>query len=141
MPATGDPDAEGEGRPKIFIKAHSNTSDQHGKTQPTETTGVKAPHLELDDREEALMHPKRFMIATLLYLTGTMEAGQLQRSTGMGWGELDSHLRRMEARGLVVRRKTLTLRGPRSLVRLTGEGRRAYESLASKLRKLLEEVG
>ena len=139
MPKPGDPD--GEGRAKIFIKAHSKTPVQHGENQPIETTGNSLPPLELNEGEEALMHPKRFMIATLLYLGGTMEVGQLQRATGMGWGELDSHLRRMEARGLVVRRKTLTLRGPRSLVRLTGEGRRAYESLASKLKKLLEDVG
>ncbi len=141
MPKPGDPEGEGEGRQKIFNIANSKTPVQHGEDQPIETTGNSLPPLELNEGEEALMHPKRFMIATLLYLGGTMEVGQLQRATGMGWGELDSHLRRMEARGLVLRRKTLTLRGPRSLVRLTGEGRRAYESLASKLKKLLEDVG
>ncbi|MEB3851413.1 MAG: MarR family winged helix-turn-helix transcriptional regulator [Desulfurococcales archaeon] len=84
-----------------------------------------------------LFNPKRFAIASLLYLRGPLTMGELQRATGLSWGDLDYNVRLLSRRGLVGSRRVLTGRGPRVVVFLTRDGVRAYEELVSYLRRSL----
>jgi DNA-binding MarR family transcriptional regulator len=91
----------------------------------------------LSERAAALFSPKRFAIASLLYLRGHMTMAGLRRLTGLSWGDLDSNIRYLSSRGLVRVRKALTGEGFRSVVSLTEEGRRAYEELVDYLSRIL----
>lgn len=87
-----------------------------------------------------LMNSKRFLIATLLYVLRPRTMGELFKALGLTWGSLDSNVRRLRERGYVRTRRVLTLGGPRTLVELTEEGIREYESLVEELRRLLRAV-
>ncbi|MEB3787881.1 MAG: MarR family winged helix-turn-helix transcriptional regulator [Desulfurococcales archaeon] len=92
---------------------------------------------EPPDDARILFSHKRFIIATVLYLAGPMTMARLREATGLSWGDLDSNIRYLERHGLVEVRRILTLRGPRVMVDLTGEGRRAYRLLARYLREVV----
>jgi len=85
----------------------------------------------------ALFSPKRFAIASLLYLRGSMSMARLRELTGLSWGDLDSNVRFLARRGLAATRKVFTRRGVRTMVYLTEEGRRAYEELVDYLSGIL----
>ena len=95
----------------------------------------KALPTELDP---ILMNPTRFIIATTLYLFGQKKEGDLKKILGIPWGNLSTHLRRLEEAGYIKRRHVLTVRGPRVMVSLTERGLDAYSELSTTLRKLLE---
>jgi len=97
----------------------------------------KALPTELDP---ILMNPTRFIIATTLYLFGRKKEGDLKKILGIPWGNLSTHLRRLEEAGYIKRRHVLTVRGPRVMVSLTERGLDAYSKLSTTLRKLLEGV-
>jgi DNA-binding MarR family transcriptional regulator len=88
-------------------------------------------------RAAALFTPKRFAIASLLYLRGYMTMARLKSLTGLSWGDLDSNIRFLSRKGLVVVKKVLTGEGFRTVVSLTSEGRRAYEELVDYLSSTL----
>ncbi len=102
--------------------------------------GERPPASALERLNPDLMNPKRFLIATLLYVLGPRTMGELFKALGLTWGDLDSNIRRLRERGYVRTKKVLTLRGPRTLVELTEEGIREYERLVEELRELLEAV-
>ncbi|RLG62858.1 hypothetical protein DRO21_06865 [archaeon] len=87
-----------------------------------------------------LMNPTRFIIATTLYLFGQKKEGDLKKILGIPWGNLSTHLRRLEEAGYIKRRHVLTVQGPRVMVSLTERGLDAYSELSTTLRKLLEGV-
>ncbi len=94
----------------------------------------------LSDLDPDLMNPKRFLIATLLYVMGPRTMADLVRALGLTWGDLDSNLRRLRDRGFVELRKVLTLKGPRTVAVLTEKGLEEYERLVESLRKLLSSL-
>jgi len=94
----------------------------------------------LTELDPILMNPTRFIIATTLYLFGPKKEGDLKKMLGIPWGNLSTHLRRLEEAGYIRRRHVLTVRGPRVLVSLTERGVDAYSELSATLRKLLKDV-
>ncbi len=96
--------------------------------------------MKLTKYESTLFNPKRFMIATILYLRGSMTMGELRVFTKLTWGDLDSNIRYMEKYGLVKTRRTITREGIRTIVELTIEGERAYRDLVEKLDNILKDV-
>lgn len=53
------------------------------------------------------MSPKRFLIATTLYLFGPRTEAELIKCLNLSWGDLDSNLRRLRERGYVSEKKVL----------------------------------
>ena len=97
-------------------------------------------HPSLSDLDSDLMNPKRFLIATLLYVMGPRTMADLVKALGLTWGDLDSNIRRLRDRGFVELKKVLTLRGPRTVVKLTERGVEEYERLVEALRRLLSSL-
>ncbi len=87
-----------------------------------------------------IVHPKRLLIMTVLFLMRELTEGEIARATGLGWGSLSTHLARLEARGLVERRKKITRKGIRTVVKITEKGYRAYVEEVEKLRRLIDSV-
>ncbi len=88
--------------------------------------------------DKVLVNPKRFMIATILYLRGPTTMAELQRMLGLSWGDLDSQLRALKANGYISTRKIITRSGPRTLAELTPKGRASYENLLDTLDKIID---
>ena len=90
--------------------------------------------------DRVLLNPKRFMIATILYLRGPSTMSDLQRILDMSWGDLDSSIRRMKKEGYVESKKVITPLGPRTLVRLTRQGYERYRRLLDILEGIISGV-
>ncbi len=89
---------------------------------------------------EDIVHPKRLLIMTVLFVAREVTEGELAKATGLSWGSLSSHLSRLETKGLVERRRKLTRKGVRTVVRITKKGYRAYIEEVEKLRILIDSV-
>ena len=84
--------------------------------------------LNLTEEEALLFNPKRFAIATVLYLRGTQTMAELKKAVGLTWGDLDSNLR-YPRKQLVEIQRTITRAGPRTIIKLTRKGEASYKSL------------
>ncbi len=88
--------------------------------------------------DKILLNPKRFMIATILYIRGPSIMSELQRILDISWGDLDSSIRKMKDEGYVEMRKIITPLGPRTQIRLTPLGYRRYEALLEALEEIIK---
>ncbi len=74
-----------------------------------------------------IIHSKRFLIMTVLFVFREMTEGDLAKATGIGWGSLSTHLSRLEKKGYVKRKKAITKQGIRTVVSITKEGYEKYK--------------
>ena len=59
---------------------------------------------------------------TVLFLSREITEGELSKATGISWGSLSTHLNRLEREGYIERRKAVTSRGVRTVVKITEKG-------------------
>ncbi len=92
------------------------------------------------DVDRVIHEPARLMI--LMYLSTLEEADFLflTRATGLTWGNLSSHLSKLEAAGYVQITKRFVHKKPNSMVRLTKSGRTAVRDYGRTMRKALTQI-
>ena len=90
----------------------------------------------VEELDPVLMHPKRFLIVSLLYMLGPQAMSFIQKTLKIEWGPLYTHLRRLEEEGYIRSRKVITPWGPRTIIELTDKGSKAYHELVEKLNKI-----
>jgi DNA-binding MarR family transcriptional regulator len=90
---------------------------------------------------DRLIHePARYLIMAYLYVADSADALFLQRETGLTWGNLSSHLARLEAAGYVEVTKEFIDRKPHTALRLTEKGRMAFERYRAAMKQALDEL-
>jgi DNA-binding MarR family transcriptional regulator len=88
---------------------------------------------------DRLIHePSRFTIMAHLYVVESADFIFLMRQTGLTWGNLSSHLSKLEAAGYVVIEKEFLGRKPHTMLRLTDEGRAAFDQYRQSMRQALD---
>jgi DNA-binding transcriptional ArsR family regulator len=94
----------------------------------------------LGEVDRIIHEPARLMI--LMYLSSLEEADYLflMRATGLTWGNLSSHLSKLEASGYVEINKRFIRKKPNSMVRLTKAGRAAVQDYTRTIRKALKGI-
>ena len=60
--------------------------------------------------------------------------------TGLTWGNLSSHLSKLEETGYISVEKEFVDRIPRTLIRLTGDGRSAVGVYRENMRQVVEQL-
>ncbi len=90
--------------------------------------------------DEDIFNPKRFAIMTILFLFRKVTEGDLAKTTGIQWGSLSTHLNRLEKKGYVKRRKSITNEGVRTVIEITEEGYRKYREEIEKLEKFVASI-
>ena len=87
---------------------------------------------------DPLIHtPARFQIVTQLFVVEAADATFLLNRTGLTWGNLSSHLSKLEEAGYVAVKKTFRGKKPLTMVRLTEKGRAAFQSYRSGMQEAL----
>jgi len=90
---------------------------------------------------DRLIHePSRFAVMAYLYVVEVADFLFLIRQTGMTWGNLSAHLSKLEAAGYVAIEKEFLDRKPHTVVRLTDEGRNAFEEYRGNMNKVLNSL-
>ena len=88
-----------------------------------------------------LIHePARLAIMTHLYVVQSADYLFLQKQTGLTWGNLASHLARLEEAGYVQIEKGFSGKKPRTMLRLTTEGRDAFDDYRNQLTQVLSRL-
>ena len=98
-------------------------------------------HRELKQLEEidpVIHSPTRLKVMTYLYLVENIDFVYLKRVTDFSWGNLSRHLSKLEEVGYVVMEKTFENKKPKTLIRLSDEGREAFQQYKDNLQQIFE---
>jgi DNA-binding MarR family transcriptional regulator len=104
-------------------------------------TEVGSGELEPIAGIDRLIHePARLMILALLYVVESGDFTFLMRQTGLTWGNLSSHLSKLEVAGYVQIEKEFVGKKPHTMLRLTDEGRAAFREYRQSMKQVLDEL-
>jgi DNA-binding MarR family transcriptional regulator len=87
----------------------------------------------LIDIDRTIHEPARLIIVAILSAVEEADFLYLLNATGLTRGNLSSHLTRLETAGYVSIEKTFAGKMPRTVVRLTNEGRQALATYRQQM--------
>lgn len=92
---------------------------------------------QLADIDPVVHSPARLMVLTYLYVVDSIDFVYLKRITGLSWGNLSTHLTKLEDAGYVKIEKTFQDKKPHTMIQLTEEGRSAFRDYKDSLQEVL----
>ena len=105
------------------------------------TTRIGSEDLQPIANIDRLIHePARLMILSLLYVVESGDFTFLMRQTGLTWGNLSSHMSKLEAAGYIEVEKEFVDKKPRTMLRLTDEGRAAFQEYVQSMKQVLDDL-
>jgi DNA-binding MarR family transcriptional regulator len=90
--------------------------------------------------DRIIHEPARYLIMAYLYVAESADALFLQRQTELTWGNLSSHLSKLEGAGYVAVKKEFLDRKPHTMLELTDEGRQAFEQYRRNMKQALDDL-
>jgi DNA-binding transcriptional ArsR family regulator len=95
------------------------------------------PFAEID----RLVHePARLTILAHLYVVESADFLFLMRQTGLTWGNLSSHLSKLEAAGYIEIEKKFKGKKPSTMLRITSKGRNAFLDYRKSMKHALDQL-
>ena len=95
------------------------------------------PLVEIDQVAHA---PARLMVLTYLYVVESADYVFLARLTGLTWGNLSTHLTKLEKHGYVDIKKKFRGKKPHTTIHLTDLGREAFRNYKESMQKVLDDL-
>ena len=92
------------------------------------------------DIDRIIHEPARLMILALLYVVESGDFTFLMRQTGLTWGNLSSHMSKLEGAGYIEVEKEFVGRKPRTMLRLTDEGRAAFQEYVQSMKQVFDDL-
>ncbi|MFC1916386.1 winged helix-turn-helix domain-containing protein [Chloroflexota bacterium] len=90
---------------------------------------------------DRLIHePARFNIIAYLFVVQSADFTFLQTQTGLTWGNLSSHINKLETAGYVAVEKEFVAKKPHTMLHLTDKGRVAFSGYRKNMRKALNTL-
>ena len=96
------------------------------------------PSSAFDGIDTVIHAPARLKLVTELYVVEAADATFLIQRTGLTWGNLSTHLGKLEKAGYVQVEKGFRGRTPRTMISLTDEGRAAFREYRRNMREALD---
>jgi DNA-binding transcriptional ArsR family regulator len=94
----------------------------------------------LADIDRLIHEPARLMILSLLYVVDSADFIFLMRQTGLTWGNLSSHMSKLEKAGYIQVQKEFKGKKPHTLLQLTQQGRVAFQAYRQRIKQVLDEL-
>jgi DNA-binding MarR family transcriptional regulator len=94
----------------------------------------------LGDIDRLVHEPARLMVMALLYVVESADFTFLMSQTGLTWGNLSSHLSRLEEAGYVQIEKGFQGKKPHTMLHLTEEGRAAFREYRRSMKQVLDDL-
>lgn len=104
---------------------------------PEEDDGLHHPLADLDP---AIHAPARLMVITYLYVVESADFIFLMRQTGLTWGNLSTHLSKLEEAGYITIEKGYKGKRPQTIIRLTDRGRENFKAYRRTMRQVLDDL-
>jgi DNA-binding MarR family transcriptional regulator len=112
---------------------------RHRPHAMADRSGDSPPH-PLSKIDPVVHAPARLMVLTLLYVVEAADATFLVGQTGLTWGNLSTHLGKLEESGYVTVEKSFRGKRPCTMIRLTSEGRTAFQRYRANLQQALADL-
>lgn len=97
-----------------------------------------SPAQALADLDRLVHEPARLMIMAVLYVVEAGDATFLMSQSGLTWGNLSSHVSKLEAAGYVNVEKTFKGKRPNTMLALTEAGRAAVRVYKQHMQQVLD---
>ncbi len=94
----------------------------------------------LTNLDPTIHAPARLAIMAYLYVVDSADYLFLMRVSGLTWGNLATHLGKLEEAGYVAIEKQFRNKKPYSMVKLTASGREAFRKYKDGLKGILDEL-
>jgi DNA-binding MarR family transcriptional regulator len=94
----------------------------------------------LADIDQLVHASARLMILSYLYVVDSVDYVFLVRLTGLTWGNLATHLTKLEHAGYVEIAKGYRGKKPHSVIHMTDAGREAFREYKRKMQKVLDDL-
>lgn len=92
------------------------------------------------DLDRMIHSPARLMVMTYLYVVESVDYVYLTHLTGLTWGNLATHVGKLEEAGYVEIEKTFVNKKPYSVIKLTEKGREAFRAYKSQMKDVLDDL-
>lgn len=93
-------------------------------------------HLNLSQINKLIHEPARLAIMANLYVVERSDFIYLMRRTGLTQGNLSAHMSKLENAGYLEINKTFVGKRPHTMIRLTGEGRKAFKKYMAEMKRV-----
>ena len=94
----------------------------------------------LADIDQIIHTPARLRILMMLYVVESLDYVFLKNQTGLSWGNLATHLGKLEDAGYINIIKGYQGKKPQSQIQLTASGRKAFQSYKNTLQQILDDL-
>ena len=92
------------------------------------------------DIDRLIHEPGRLCIVAVLYVINAADFTFLMAQTGLSWGNLSSHMSKLENAGLIEVDKGYMDRRPHTMLSLTDAGRAAFRQYRFLMKDLLDDL-
>ena len=94
----------------------------------------------LADLDRVIHEPARLMVLMYLYSVESADFVFLMRAAGLTWGNLSSHLSKLQEVGYIEIEKQFLGKRPHTMIRLTSQGRRAFRVYRQTMQQALSSM-
>jgi DNA-binding MarR family transcriptional regulator len=94
----------------------------------------------LVDLDPVIHAPARLSVLIYLYVVASADFVFLKNMTGLTWGNLSTHLSKLEEAGYVTLEKGFRGKKPHTMVRLTEDGRVAFRAYKANVQQILDDL-
>ena len=95
---------------------------------------------QINDLDRLVHEPARLMILANLFIVDSADFTFLMNQTGLTWGNLSSHLSKLEEGGYVHIEKSFVRKKPHTMVSLTEEGRAAFQNYRQQMQPFIQGI-
>jgi len=99
-----------------------------------------AEYSDLADLDRLVHEPARLAVMAVLYVLESADFTFLMNQTGLTWGNLSAHLSKLEEGGYIEVEKTFKGKRPNTILQLTPQGRKAFQSYAQKMKQVFNDL-
>lgn len=90
--------------------------------------------------DQVIHAPARLMVLTYLYVVESADYAFLIRLTGLTWGNLSTHLTKLEEAAYITISKEFRGKKPHTTISLTRQGRAAFREYKKSLQQVLDDL-
>jgi len=90
--------------------------------------------------DRVIHEPARLLVLMYLYSVESADFVFLMRAAGLTWGNLSSHLSRLEEAGYVKIEKQFLGKRPHTMIRFTSQGRKAFREYRQTMQQALNSL-
>lgn len=94
----------------------------------------------LAEIDQVIHASARLMVLSYLYVVESVDYVFLKNQTGLTWGNLSTHLTKLEEAGYVAVEKGYKGKKPHTKIYLTPQGRSAFRDYKKSMQKVLDDL-